>query len=79
MHTEYKVTTFVPKPPSFGARFLRVDRGWDQHRCAHFQQFLNQHAAEGWRLHSMQTADTIATKTPGSGGCLLCVFEKDAD
>ena len=72
MAVEYKVKAYVPKLKGCGS----VDLGWDEGRCNDFQSFINQHAKEGWTLHSYEYRQ-VAAKGCGStrGAWLVCVFE----
>lgn len=75
MKYDYKVETFVPTVKGCGA----TDQGWDEARCGQFQSFLNERAAAGYKLHSMEYRET-----KGAAGCLgqttsvtlVCVFER---
>lgn len=75
---EYKVATFIPKPSGFGAKYLRIDRGWDNDRCKQFEAFLNHHANDGWQLHSSDYRESPIAK-PYRGGkslWLVCIFQR---
>lgn len=70
---EYKVDTFVPKVSGCGAK----DNGWDSVRCKQYQDFLNEYASQGWRLHSSEFREvTVAGCGGNKGASLVCVFEK---
>jgi hypothetical protein len=69
----YKVGVFVPVVSGCGGQ----DNGWDQHRMAQFQDFLNQHAAGGWQFKSSDYRQVTATGCGGSSGAwLVCIFER---
>ena len=71
----YKVDSFLPKVDGCGAQ----DNGWDINRCAQYQEFLNEYAAQGWRLHSSEFREVKVTGCGGSKGAwLVCTFEKAA-
>jgi len=73
MAVEYKVKNFIPKISGCGAK----DNGWDQERCLQYEVFLNQHAQDGWRLHSSEfRTTTVAGCGGGKGAVLVCVFER---
>ena len=73
MAVEYKVKAFVPKVSGCGAQ----DNGWDATRCTQFEQFLNQHSQDGWRLHSSEYRSvTVQGCGGGKGSWLVCIFEK---
>lgn len=75
MAIEYKVKTFIPKVSGCGAQ----DKGWDDHRCLQYEVFLNDHVADGWRLHSSEFRAALAVGCGGGkGNVLVCVFERDA-
>lgn len=75
MSIQYKVDTFVPKISGCGAK----DNGWDTARCEQYQEFLNNYAQEGWKLHSSEFREvTMAGCGGGKGAWLVCVFEKAA-
>lgn len=73
MGVEYAVASFLPKISGCGGE----DNGWDANRCQQYEKFLNDHAANGWRLHS---SDFRVVKAKGCGGdkgaWLVCVFER---
>lgn len=73
MSVQYMVKAFLPKVAGCGAS----DKGWDEQRCKQFEDFLNEHAQNGWRLHS---SDFRAVVNSGCGGAkgnwLVCTFEK---
>lgn len=71
----YMVKAFLPKIDGCGAK----DNGWDEVRCNQFQEFLNSHAQNGWKLHSSEYRQVTATKGCGNdkGAWLVCIFEKD--
>jgi hypothetical protein len=73
MSVEYKVEAFVPKVMGCGAK----DAGWDTKRCQQYQDFLNSHSSNGWRLHSSEFKQvSVQGCKGGSGSWLVCVFEK---
>lgn len=73
MKVEYKVDTFVPKVEGCGAK----DNGWDKKRCQQYEIFLNEHASQGWKLHSSEFREATVAGCSGSKGIwLVCVFEK---
>jgi hypothetical protein len=73
MDYEYKVHAFLPTVKGCGAQ----DQGWNSERCNQFQAFLNQHAGEGWRLHSQEYRQvSMAGCSGGQGSQLICVFER---
>lgn len=76
MSYEYKVDTFVPKASGCGGQ----DNGWDVKRCEQYQEFLNNYATQGWKLHSSDFRQvTVAGGcSGGKGAWLVCVFEKPA-
>lgn len=73
MAYRYKVEVFVPKVAGCGAS----DRGWNEERCQQYEQFLNRHAADGWKLHTAEYR-TVTAKGCGEsrGTWLVCVFER---
>lgn len=74
MAVQYMVKAFVPKVAGCGAK----DNGWDEQRCEQFQDFLNMHATDGWRLHSSDFREVTATGCGGDKGVwLVCTFEKN--
>lgn len=73
MAVEYKVKTFVPVVKGCGSK----DSGWDNERCRQYEAFLNEHAQDGWRLHSSEFRTTnVAGCGGGQGSVLVCVFER---
>lgn len=74
MAVQYMVKAFIPTVSGCGAK----DNGWDDVRCQQFQDFLNTHATDGWRLHSSDYR-VVAVKGCGgnSGSWLVCTFEKN--
>jgi hypothetical protein len=72
----YMVKAFVPAVEGCGA----TDTGWDDARCTQYQEFLNTHAAAGWRLHSCEyRAVTVKGGCNSSKGVwLICTFEMAA-
>lgn len=74
MNHQYKVEAFVPKVSGCGAR----DVGWDEKRCKQFEEFINLHAFDGWRLHSSEFRQvTVKGCGGGNGAWLVCIFEKN--
>lgn len=74
MSTEYMVKSFVPTVSGCGA----IDMGWDEKRCKQFEDFLNNQAADGWRLHSSEFRQvTIKGCSNSKGAWLVCVFERE--
>ena len=74
MAHEYKVKFFIPKVSGCGSQ----DSGWDAKRCEQYEQFLNQHAADGWRFHSSEFRDQSSVGCAGGKGLVLvCVFERE--
>lgn len=74
MSIEYKVDTFIPKVSGCGAQ----DNGWDDIRCQQYQDFLNNYANQGWKLHSSDFREVTMTGCSGGKGVwLVCVFEKE--
>lgn len=71
---EYHVDAFVPPASGCG----KPETGWDPKRCADFTQFLNNYAAQGWRLHSSEYRSVTLNKGCGntSGSWLVCIFER---
>lgn len=71
---EYHVDAFVPPAPGCGS----AEAGWSPQRCAEFAKFLNNYAAQGWKLHSSEyrtvTMNSGCSNTKGSW--LVCVFER---
>lgn len=76
MGVEYRVESFIPTVKGCGAQ----DNGWDAERCRQFQQFLNERAVGGWRLHSSEYRQVTATGGCGNtgGAWLVCIFERQA-
>lgn len=73
MAVQYMVKAFIPKVSGCGAK----DNGWDDLRCQQFQDFLNQYAVNGWRLHSSEFRQvTVKGCGGGQGSWLVCTFEK---
>lgn len=73
MAVKYMVRAFVPKVAGCGAQ----DNGWDEARCAQFEDFLNTHAVDGWRFHSSEYREvTVKGCGGGKGAWLVCTFEK---
>ena len=74
MVPEYKVVAFLPAVAGCGAS----DKGWDRDRCSQFENFLNQHTAGGWRLHSSEYRTVTASTGCGStqAAWLVCIFER---
>ena len=71
--SEYKVHAYLPKLKGCGTQ----DLGWDPFRCEDFQNFLNRHATEGWRLHSSDYRRVTAQGCGGRNGqWLVCIFER---
>jgi hypothetical protein len=69
---QYKVVPFLPQLKGCGAS----DRGWDSARCAQYEEFLNSHAAQGWKLHSSEHRyRSIAGCGGKQGVTLVCTFE----
>jgi hypothetical protein len=71
---EYHVDAFVPPAPGCGGQ----DTGWDPKRCAEFSKFLNNYAAQGWRLQSCEYRTVTLNKgcANSNGAWLVCVFER---
>jgi hypothetical protein len=73
MEVRYMVKAFLPKIVGCGAQ----DYGWDDVRCKQFEDFLNSHAVDGWRLHSSEYRQVLAKGCSGKGGAwLVCTFER---
>lgn len=73
MAVQYMVKAFIPKVSGCGAQ----DTGWDEKRCGQFQEFLNTHAVNGWRLHSSEYREvTVKGCFNNKGAWLVCIFEK---
>ncbi|WP_295448694.1 DUF4177 domain-containing protein [uncultured Thiodictyon sp.] len=73
MAVRYMVRAFLPKVAGCGAQ----DNGWDAGRCQQFEEFLNAHAVNGWRLHSSEHRQVVAQGCGGGKGAwLVCTFEK---
>lgn len=73
MGFEYMVKAFLPTVDGCGAK----DHGWDTARCLQFQEFINQHAQDGWRLHSSEYRNVTASGCGGGkGSWLVCIFER---
>ena len=70
----YHVDAFLP-PAGCGVN----DTGWDPKRCQQFTEFLNNYAAQGWRLHSSEYRQVTTSLGcgPRSGSWLVCIFEAD--
>lgn len=76
MAVRYMVKAFAPKVAGCGAE----DSGWDTTRCDQFENFVNSHATDGWRLHSSEYRQvTIKGCGGGNGTWLVCTFEKQVD
>lgn len=73
MATKYMVRAFLPKVAGCGAQ----DNGWDDARCLQFEEFLNTHAVDGWRLHSSEYREVVNRGCGGGKGAwLVCTFER---
>jgi hypothetical protein len=73
MSYTYKVEVFVPSVSGCGAS----DKGWDKERVRQYSEFLNQHSAGGWKLHSTDYRQVMAQGCGGgSGAWLVCIFER---
>lgn len=73
MAAEYKVKSFIPKVSGCGSQ----DTGWDNGRCLQYEEFLNRHSQDGWKLHSSEFRQaTVAGCGGGQGAVLVCVFER---
>lgn len=74
MPYEYNVKSFVPTVAGCGA----VDLGWNSARCDQFSQFLNEHAVNGWKLHSSEYRQvSMKGCSTTKGAWLVCVFERE--
>ena len=74
MAFEYKVKSFTPRVVGCGSS----DQGWDDARCVQFQEFINEHAKDGWKLHSYEYRHvTVKGCGGGSSVWLVCVFERN--
>jgi hypothetical protein len=74
MAVRYMVKAFLPKVAGCGAS----DNGWDAVRCKQFEDFLNEHAVGGWRLHSSDFRAVVGKGCGGgTGQWLVCTFEKE--
>jgi hypothetical protein len=69
----YHVDAFVPPAPGCGG----TDAGWTPNRCQQFATFLNNYAAQGWRLHSSEYRQVKGSNGcgPTTGTWLVCIFE----
>lgn len=76
MQHQYKVEVFVPSVKGCGAQ----DLGWDIERRNQFQNFLNMHASNEWRLHSCEYREVTMQGGCGKsqGSVLVCIFERQA-
>ena len=75
MKYEYMVTAFIPKIIGCG----NSDVGWTPERCKQFQDFLNFHASNGWKLHSKDYRSVlkfIGCSGKSNGHQLVCTFER---
>lgn len=75
MAIKYMVKAFIPKISGCGGK----DNGWDEVRCKQFEDFLNSHAVDGWKLHSNEYRDVTAQLqgcSGNKGAWLVCTFEK---
>jgi hypothetical protein len=73
MPVAYKVKSFVPTLKGCNS----VDAGWDTERCENFQKFINEHAQDGWVLHSYEYRQvTVKGCGGGRGQWLVCIFER---
>lgn len=75
MAVQYMVRAFAPKVAGCGG----TDNGWDEVRCKQFEDFLNVHATDGWRLHSSEFRSVVAQGCGGGKGqWLVCTFERNS-
>jgi hypothetical protein len=73
MGYEYKVQAFLPTVSGCGAK----DKGWDDQRCLQFQNFINLHSQDNWKLHSSEYRQVTVKGCGGNqGSWLVCIFEK---
>lgn len=74
MAHRYMVKAFVPTISGCGAS----DKGWDEVRCKQFEDFLNTHSVDGWKLHSSDFRQVVGKGCGGTKGAwLVCTFERN--